>query len=99
MSPTFEVPPRARRDYRRLAHEQRRAFDQARRRFVEGLRAAPPRFDPALRVKRVQGHRGVWELTFASDGRATFEYGAEQRPGEEHVVWRRIGDHSILKNP
>jgi hypothetical protein len=41
----------------------------------------------------------VWELTFAFDGRDTFEYGAELRPGEEHVVWRRVGDHSILKNP
>jgi hypothetical protein len=50
-------------------------------------------------VKRVQGHPGVWELSFAPDGRATFEDDAERRPGDPHVVWRRIGDHSILDRP
>jgi len=41
----------------------------------------------------------VWELTFAPDGRATFEYGDEVRPGDAHVIWRRIGDHSIFADP
>jgi hypothetical protein len=44
------------------------------------------RASSALRVKRVQGHPGVWEMTWAPDGRATFEYGAEVRPGEAHVI-------------
>ncbi|MGI8596480.1 MAG: hypothetical protein ACR2LY_04255 [Thermoleophilaceae bacterium] len=59
-------------------------------------RADPP---AGLRVKGVQGHPRVFELTFAPDGRATFEYGPEQRPGEAHIVWRRIGDHSIFRAP
>ena len=42
---------------------------------------------------------GVWELTWAPDGRATFSYGPEVRPSEQHVMWRRIGDHSILSDP
>jgi hypothetical protein len=47
----------------------------------------------------VQGHEGVWELTWAPDGRATFSYGPEVHAGEPHVIWRRIGDHSILSDP
>jgi len=34
-----------------------------------------------------------------ADGRATFEYGDEQLPGEPHVYWRRVGSHSILSDP
>ncbi len=25
--------------------------------------------------------------------------GIEQRPGEPHIIWRRIGGHDILNNP
>jgi anaerobic glycerol-3-phosphate dehydrogenase len=41
----------------------------------------------------------IWELTWAADGRATWQYGPEQRPGEPHVIWRRIGGHEIFKRP
>lgn len=47
-------------------------------------------FHPRLRVKRVQGRPGVWEMSWAPDGRATFQYGEEIHPGEAHVVWRRL---------
>ncbi len=56
-------------------------------------------FRSSLRVKGVQGHPGIYEMTWAGDGRATFHYGQEQRPGELHVVWRRIGGNDILDNP
>lgn len=66
--------------------------------FVEDLRAKRhPR--PSLRVKRIQGAAGVWELTFAPDGRATFNYGPEVIEGEPHVQWRRIGTHDIFNRP
>lgn len=65
--------------------------------FVPGLKAQ--RFHPRLRVKRVQSAPGVWEMTWAPDGRATFEYGAELLPGEPHVIWRRIGTHEIFNRP
>jgi hypothetical protein len=31
----------------------------------------------------------VWEVTFAADGRATFEYGDEVIESEAHIIWRR----------
>ena len=74
-------------------------MNAARAQLVEALQHRPPRFPPTLRVHRVQGHEGVWELTWAPDGRATFSYGSEVRPGEPHLIWRRIGDHSILRDP
>jgi hypothetical protein len=97
--PTFERGPRFDREFRRLSRELQRAFVAALPLFIEALRAKPPAFPPQLRVKRVEGATGVWELSFARDGRATFEYGAEQITGEPHVKWRRIGDHSILNEP
>lgn len=93
--PTFESVARFRRDYGRLTKAQQAAWQRAVRCLVAGLRAG--RVDPALRVKRVQGHPGVWEITWAPDGRATFHYGDEVSSGDPHVVWRRIGAHEILR--
>jgi hypothetical protein len=50
-------------------------------------------------VEGVKGAPGVDELTWAPDGRATWQYGPGQRPGESHVIWRRVGTHDILRNP
>lgn len=72
-------------------------FKRQLRRFVECLRTGT--WDPALRVKRVSGYLGVWEMSWAPDGRATFSCGREQTPGDPHIVWRRIGGHQIFKNP
>ena len=47
--------------------------------FIACLRSG--RFEPGLRVTRVQGYPGVWEMTWAADGRATFEYGQAIRHG------------------
>lgn len=69
--PTYEVRASAYADYRKLSREQRRAFRRARAQFIEALRSSPPVFSAALRVKGVQGAPGVFELTFAPDGRAT----------------------------
>jgi hypothetical protein len=44
-------------------------------------------------------HPGVWEISWAADGRATFNYGDEVIPGERHIIWRRIGTHDIFDNP
>lgn len=41
----------------------------------------------------------MWERSWAPDGRATFEYGKEIRPGEAHIIWRRIGTHAIFRAP
>ena len=47
----------------------------------------------------MQGTDDVWELTFAPDGRATFRYGPQVRPGEPHIVWLRVGTHAVLDQP
>lgn len=96
--PTFSRTPRFVDDLKRLTAEQRQRFtstvvDQ----FVIDLKAG--RFRAGLRVKRVQATARVWEMTWAPDGRATFEYGEEQRPGEPHIIWRRVGAHEVLKRP
>lgn len=97
--PTYEYPEAFFREFKRLPIEQQRRFRAAVADLVAALGQRPPAFPTRLRVKRVQGHPGVWELTFAADGRATFQYGDELTPGEAHVVWRRVGDHSILRSP
>jgi hypothetical protein len=80
-----------------MSADQQRAFLAVVRLFVEGLRQG--RLDPRLRVKRVQGRPAVWEMSWAPDGRATFEYGDEVRPGEPHVIWRRVGTHEVFREP
>ncbi|MEV7264016.1 hypothetical protein AB0N38_10735 [Micromonospora aurantiaca] len=96
--PTFELVQRFLRDWARLTPEQQEAFRHARKGFVDDLRAGNG-FRKGLRVKRVQGTRDVWEMTWAPDGRATWQYGDEQKPGEAHVIWRRIGTHTIFDMP
>ena len=64
--------------------------------------AADPgaKWPASLRVKRVEGARGVFEVTlnFAGpDIRATFEWTHVE--GELRVRWRRIGGHHIVGLP
>ena len=56
-------------------------------------------FHPSLRIKRYKREPGVWEMSWAPDGRATFKYGEELTPGSPHIVWLRIGSHEIFRNP
>lgn len=67
--------------------------------FIADIANGGQSFHSRLRVKWVQGRPGVWEMSWAPDVRATFEYGAEVRPGEAHVIWRRIGTHSVFRRP
>jgi hypothetical protein len=97
--PTFERSARFDREFRRLPRELQRAFLDMLPSLIEALRTTPPAFPSVLRVKRVHGRVGVWEVTFAPDGRATFTYGEEVLPGEPHVIWRRVGTHGVLADP
>jgi hypothetical protein len=85
------------RDWDRLTADQQDAFLDAVATLVSDLRQGA--FRKGLRVKRVQKLEGVWEMTWAPDGRATFDYGPSVRPGEHHIIWRRIGGHEILEHP
>lgn len=96
--PTYAWLARFRVDFERLTPAQQSAFLAAVAQFVEDLHRGSA-FRNGLRVKGIQGATGIFELTWASDGRATFEYGREVSEGEPHVVWRRVGTHSIFKQP
>jgi hypothetical protein len=95
--PTFSQTDRFRQDFAGLTAAQRAAFRTAAAKFVADLPSG--RFRPGLRVRGVQGAAGVFEMTWADDGRATFEYGHAVREGETHIVWRRIGTHEIFTRP
>jgi hypothetical protein len=101
----FETTPAFDADFRRLKADFKKAF-----RLVVRDSFAPAGdefagtpgyvWPAALRVWRMKGTSGIWEMTwsFASpDGRATFEF---IRRGDELICrWRRIGDHSVFKDP
>lgn len=95
--PTHDELERFLRDYDRLTEEQKDAFAAAVAHFVVDLRDG--RLRAGLRVRGVQGTQGVYEMTWAPDGRATFQYGEPVRAGEPHIIWRRIGTHDILREP
>jgi hypothetical protein len=95
--PTWRLLVGFRQDLKNLTPQQRTAFQKAVARFVADLRAG--KFRKGLRVKKMSGYADVWEMTWAPDGRATFQYGEEVRPGEQHIVWRRIGSHDIVDRP
>lgn len=92
-------------DWARLSHEERTLFARVVRmefnvaceRFAHDPSMAWPR---GLRVKRVQGAPGVWEMTWSfagPDGRATFEWILID--GDLAVRWRRIGGHEVFARP
>jgi hypothetical protein len=96
--PTYEWLPVFERDLARLTREQRAAFATAVEALVSDLRMGKG-VRPGLRVKGVQGAQGVFELTWAADGRATFQFGKPIHGTDPHVIWRRIGTHDIFKRP
>lgn len=95
--PTHAETERFRRDYANLSDEEKQAFKAALRKFLEDLPSR--RFRKSLRVKGVQGTSGIFELTWGTDGRATFEYGPPVLEGEPHIIWRRVGTHAIFGSP
>ena len=96
--PTHDEDASFWRDWRLLSREQRIAFRKAAKRFNADL-VSGQGFRPGLRVKGVQGHPSIYEMTWANDGRATFSYGQSIQSGHAHIIWRRVGDHDILQNP
>lgn len=96
--PTHDELPQFLREYAALTRDQKILFLAAIDKMVEDVKAGRP-FRASLRVKGVQGHPGVFEMTWAPDGRATFSYGTSPHAGDAHIVWRRIGGHDMFKNP
>jgi hypothetical protein len=96
--PTYKRLPRFRNDFDGLSADEQERFREAVKKFIDDLGRGRG-FRPSLRVKGVQGAPGIFEMTWAPDGRATFHYGDPIREGEIHVVWRRVGTHAILARP
>ncbi len=96
--PTFAWLARFGADFDALSPTQQAAFLAAVGQFVDDLRAGKG-FRKGLRVKGVKGGAGIFELTWADDGRATFEYGESAVAGEPHITWRRVGTHAIFDRP
>lgn len=95
---TFETAHRFDSDRKKLTDTQHRRFVKVvQEQFVPDIDAGS--FRPALRVKGVKGRSGVFEMTWAPDGRATWMFGAQQRAGVTHVIWRRVGTHDIFRDP
>jgi hypothetical protein len=93
--PTYERLLRFDRDYEALSASDKKAFKEAVRKFVEDLERGRG-FRKGLRVKGVQGAPGVYEMTWADNGRATFSFGRSVRGKEPHVIWRRGGTHDVI---
>jgi hypothetical protein len=104
VAPTYERTDSFKRDLKSLSPEDRqRVADKLVGEFVHDLSAieagTADGFRRGLRVKPMQGHASIWEVSWADDGRATFEYGQPVREGMKHIVWRRIGGHEIFGAP
>lgn len=97
--PTYAWLARFRSDFQRLTPAQQAAFLLAVAQFVEDLDADRAAFRKGLRVKGIQGADGIFEMSWAGDGRATFEYGSEVVSGQPHIVWRRVRTHAVFKQP
>jgi len=92
------------RDYKNLPEEHKQRFRDAARIFhddaIEAATGAPNPWTNSLRVKTVQGAKGIWEITWSKqhpDGRATWEW--VEIDEEQGVRWRRVGNHKVLDNP
>ena len=96
--PTYEQADRFARDFGDMSEDAKQRFLAKLMEFIEDLQAGNG-FRPGLRVKGVAGAPGVFEMTWAPDGRATFQYGEPVREGEVHVAWRRVGTHQIFTRP
>ena len=101
--PTHDETDSFRRDFARLNSTDKQRFLSVLEVFIADLSAIETgtrkNIRSGLRAKGVQGTRGVFEMTWAPDGRATFSYGDPVQEGARHVEWRRCGTHSIFRNP
>ncbi|MGQ0465550.1 MAG: hypothetical protein ACT4QG_09550 [Sporichthyaceae bacterium] len=100
--PTYERLQRFIDDWNKLTEAEQIEFREAVKKFIDDLQAGRS-FRAGLRVKPVEGVKNIYEMTWrygrGKEGRATWQYGTEIRPGEPHIVWRRIGRHEIYNSP
>ena len=101
----FERTPQFDADLRRLTDEEFQLFRRVARDLfspaADRIATDPAaRWPAGLRVKQVQGTRGILEMTWSlagPDGRATFELVTVGK--ELRIRWRRVGGHRVLRQP
>ena len=93
--PTHDEEEQFIREYAALTKREQDAFRDAVRKMVVDLRTGQG-FRATLRVKGLRRRRGVYEMTWAPDGRALFRYGKAKRNSDPHIIWLSIGTHEIL---
>ena len=71
------------------------ALKRAVKKFREDLTNGR-RFRRGLRVKGITTRPGVFEMTWADNGRAAFSYGDPIHEGEAHIIWHAVGGHEIF---
>ena len=97
--PTHEEEKAFQRDFRRLTPSERQQFLSALDEFIDDLRGIEAGRQQWFRpgsVRKLAGAKGLYELRWASDGRATFSIGNQERPGQLHIRWHRCGTHDVL---
>ena len=105
----FDTTPAFDSDYRRLKPEHQDQFRAVvRDKFspacdewaAKAHDGRPYSWPASLRVSAMARTPGIREMTLSSaspDGRATFQL--VNIDGEWHCRWRRVGDHSVYRNP
>ena len=100
----FVFAPQFEREVRRLPAAHRAKLLGALPRFAEAAdRAAAGAGDAwprGLRVKRISGSRGIWEMTWSMNdpvGRVTWQW--TTAGDEPAILLRRVGDPSVPKRP
>ena len=83
-------------EYEKLTPQQKKQFRTAVKKIIAALDAG--NFPGPPLVIKMSGF-SLYEVRWAADGRATFEYRYDTKLNEQIVVWRRIGDHSVLNHP
>jgi len=97
--------PKFDRDFKKLKREHQLLFLDAQEQFVmefeqllihKTLKSVSKKY----RVKVLKNTVEIWEMTWSFsrlDGRATFHL--NEIDGQLTLVWRRIGNHDIFKQP
>jgi mRNA interferase RelE/StbE len=75
------------RDYKGLPEDIRDQIDKQVVQLIENPK------HPSLNIKKVEGHKSIWEARITKGYRMTF-----QIDGDIYLL-RRVGTHSVLKRP
>ncbi len=84
----FQRTERFKRMYKKLDSEQQNAIKKAISFMSDNI------YHPSLRVKRIQGIKGIWEASATMGLRITFNWEGDT------ITFRNCGEHDkTLKNP